>query len=143
MEHDRYAQMAVDHGIEDDDPVLGEPDMCVDCKKLGTEIPVSTHPGDAELRCEPCWIISEEFNVRHVGDCGPDSEEIFFDFHLEVGVRVKDHSPLELRRARLRAYEVLLGTPMVDDQETWESELVSVHDQENEEIDMPNGDDLA
>lgn len=134
-EVDRYAQMAIDHGVDDDDPVLGAPDRCGECGKLGHEVPLTQH--ESGKFCDSCLANLEDYGRRHFAECD-SQEEIFFDFHVRVGVKVKNREPLELKLAKLRAMEVLLGMPMTNDQETWEHELISVRAEDSDdEIEIP------
>ena len=123
----------------EDDPVLEAPNVCVDCKVSGSIKPVFEHPGDGEKRCDDCWAKSEEFGRRRLCDC-EYQDEVFFDFHIRIGVKIKDRSRFELQVAQLRANEVLLGMPMVNDQESWEQELISVSDEDGNEVKMPEAD---
>lgn len=129
--------MASDEILEDDDPVVGVAQKCVDCGVLASQVPVFEHETDSELRCDPCWVSSNEFARQHCGEPVDGPEEVFVNFHVRIGVKVRNKSDFEITRARVRALEVLTGFPLVDEEETWEHTLISAEDQEGSPLPDP------
>lgn len=113
--------------LEDDDPVILERRACADCSKPDT-------PLDGEGRCDDCAERFLTYLRREFSWTETKSEPLTISYAVEITVNLKSRSTQDIRDARIRAAEILLGMAMVSDQESWSHDLITMNDEDGHEV---------